>query len=93
MALPLCAGRMTRSVLVLKEVRAVLSFLDRLDFGGRAECRILAVSKRIESAVFLGRFLMEVSTALIISLVGIVLGAVAKLRPFDKSMFSDSERG
>ena len=64
-ALPLSAGRMTRSVLVLREVRAVPSSLDRLGFGGRAECRILAVSKQIESAVFLDRILMEVATALI----------------------------
>ena len=78
MALPLSAGRMTRSVLVLREVRAVLSSLDRLGFGGRAECRILAVSKRIESAFSLGRFLMEVLIALIISSVVIFLGAMAK---------------
>ena len=43
------------------------------------ECRILAVSKRIESAFSLGRFLMEVSTPLIISSVGIFLAAVAKV--------------
>ena len=82
---------MTRSVLVFREVRAVLSSLDRLGFGARAECRILAVSKRIVSAFSLGRFLMEVSTTLIISSVGIFLGAVAKLRPL--RVFSDSEKG
>ena len=72
-ALPLSVGTMPRSVLVLSEVRAVLSSLDRLGFGRRVECTILALSKQIESAVFLGRFLMEISTALIISSVGIFL--------------------
>ena len=52
--------------------------------------RILTVSKRVESAFSLGRFLMEVSTALIISSVEIFLAAVAKLKLFDKSVFSDS---
>ena len=89
----LSAGKTTRSLLVLKEVRAVLFSLDRLCFRGRAECRILAVSNRMDSAFSLGRFLMEVSTALIICSVGIFSGVVAKLRPFDKSVFSDSERG
>ena len=87
MALPLSAGRMTRSIFVLREVRAALSCLDRLDFGKRAEYRILAVSKRMESASCLGRFLMEVSSVVMF------LRAVAKLRPFDKSVFSDSEWG
>ena len=53
--------------------------------------RILTVSKRVESAFSLGRFLMEVSTALIISSVEIFLGAVAKLKLFDKSVFFDSQ--
>ena len=51
---------MTKSVLVLREVKAVLSSLDSLGFGGHAECRILAVLKRTESAFSLGRFVMEV---------------------------------
>ena len=67
--------------------------MDRLGFGGTAECKIWAVSRRIESAFSLGRFLIEVLAALIISPVEIFLEAVTKLRPFDKSVFSDTEKG
>lgn len=92
-ALPLSAGSMTISEFFRRCWSALLSSLEIFEEGGLAESRHFEVSKRKRSAVFLGRDRKEVSTELIISSVGILLGATEKFRPLLIYWFRSGREG
>lgn len=70
----------------------ISSFLERLQVGGRAFRRILAVSIRISSACTSGSVLMAAYVLAMLSSVCKYLEVIAKLPPFANTAVSSSVR-